>query len=184
MFEHYTFILTSQLVVICIKLEMWDWLCEPGDYNLKAGRVTIVTWKQWEMVMGYEKIWWIRDLEGLSKHLFVFRWQRNQFRAAKAAVSDCLTVALAICDLPENFVCKHQDKVQSAQWGSVKSLYTQQSLKSLKLWPNTWSLSIMIWQRCLHGKDHLGQDHWASSWSSSWAVQPIQKQTASVPLGK
>ena len=103
--------------------------------NLTADTDTPVRWSQWEMVSNtngkgkrkdlVEKHGTLdqlislilKELVTFSRHLFVFRWQHQQFRNAKLSVSAHPSVAVAICDFAENFTCHHQDEVQSAHWG-------------------------------------------------------------------
>ena len=54
------------------------------------------------------------DLKGLSKHLHTFRWQFSQYRNIKLNLPT--DTALAIFDFSENYLCQHQDEVQSAHW--------------------------------------------------------------------
>ena len=54
------------------------------------------------------------DLVGLSKHLHTKRWQFMQYRTLKLNLPD--GTALGIFDFAENYLCQHQDEVQSAHW--------------------------------------------------------------------
>ena len=60
------------------------------------------------------------ELAKFSQHLFVFRWQYQQFKLCRASIPTCKSLGLVVLDFAENFTCRPQDEVQSAYYG-----YTQ-----------------------------------------------------------
>ena len=59
----------------------------------------------------------MKDLTTYSKHVFVYRWQFQQYKALLAKLPSLQQIAVMVCDFAENYLCRYQNEVHSAHWG-------------------------------------------------------------------
>ena len=59
----------------------------------------------------------MKELKPLTKHIFTHKWQHKDLKQLLAKMQSLPRTAVVLNDFSENYLCKYQDKVQSAHWG-------------------------------------------------------------------
>ena len=57
------------------------------------------------------------ELHKFAYHIFVARWQHMQFRGRLSVLHERPSMAVALFDFSENYLCCYQDEIQVAHWG-------------------------------------------------------------------